>query len=491
MSAVFYAIYLAVSMPVTAIASCAAYLVIVPSVYAATLTRVLVSRPAWLPDAPQWPRAPAYSDPGVLQYFYGPALADVAQVAQNAFDDGQRRWRLGIQTMFRSPRQRGSPLGSPLKLAAAAGMTAGSLLGIVAIAGCVLLHAVVAGLTAVVVRAFSAALRGAGSAISRARDTPMTCPACSEPVPCPSLACPGNGCKRRHDDLRPGQFGVLRRRCGCGAALRTTLFPGSPRAIAFCPRCDQPLEGRPGADTDITLPVFGTSRAARVRVLASMVTQLKMWDRDGQLTAVPTNPVAAREDEHTVRLATKAGTPRLRVLDAGDEGSPLAGRVLEAHSGQSRTFVIAIDPTKDPDELRPDQAYERDRRLIEATGVPAGEARLAIVFTESALPDASSGRLARWARRELGLGDLVRSARRDFKECRFFAAAQPAHEEASRAPAASLMRWLLAPDGIAPSPSRVVTDFRAARERSYRWQRRYVFASMVTSAALLVLLLAS
>ena len=91
-----------------------------------------------------------------------------------------------------------------------------------------------------------AVLRGADSAFLGVKNIRMVCPACSERVPYPGYVCPGGGCARRHRDVRPGRFGIMRRRCQCGTRMSTLLLFGSSRMAAFCPHCGHPLEHRPG-----------------------------------------------------------------------------------------------------------------------------------------------------------------------------------------------------------------------------------------------------
>ena len=119
-------------------------------------------------------------------------------------------------------------------------------------------------------------------------------------------------------------------------------------------------------------------------------------------------------------------------------------------------------------------AYVKTLEQIKAMGVDSREARLAVVFTTGDLVNSSDRKVVRWARRELGLSDLVSSVRRDFKDSRFFCAdtEKPGH-------GVSLLRWLLIADGVAPDRSRVVVDVREEEEISYRWHRRYVFAAVL------------
>ena len=75
-----------------------------------------------------------------------------------------------------------------------------------------------------------------------------------------------------------------------------------------------------------------------------------------------------------------------------------------------------------PDSRSPDDVYHRTYQQIKEMGVALSEARLAVVFSHADQIDRPEG-AAEWARRELGLGNLVTSARQNFKETGFFCTA--------------------------------------------------------------------
>ena len=77
--ALLYAGYLALAIPISAVAAFAAYSVGLPVAYFVGLWRVLVDRPPSLPSPKRQPKRPADADPAVLQYFYGPALIGMAK----------------------------------------------------------------------------------------------------------------------------------------------------------------------------------------------------------------------------------------------------------------------------------------------------------------------------------------------------------------------------------------------------------------------------
>ena len=105
-------------------------------------------------------------------------------------------------------------LTAPLGIGAAAGMAAGTALGTLAAGACAVTHLIVVSLSAGAVRAAGAVLRAADSAMLRIRNIRMFCPVCFQRVPYPGYLCPdAPTCKRAHRDVRPGRFGIVRRRC--------------------------------------------------------------------------------------------------------------------------------------------------------------------------------------------------------------------------------------------------------------------------------------
>jgi hypothetical protein len=151
---------------------------------------------------------------------------------------------------------------------------------------------------------------------------------------------------------------------------------------------------------------------------------------------------------------------------------------------KTQTLVLAVDAVSRPLDL----AYEQALQLIETTGVKARSARLAVVFCGGDLNGARSGKVARWASRQLGLGDLVRTVRSAFTETCFFCVAALPADEAAHESVGSLLRWLLSNYGVSPSPTLIAVDPGQVRERSYRWHRRFVFVLVATMSSALLLL---
>src|SRR5215831_10537888 len=489
--AFFYLIYLVIVVPAAALAAAAVYGIGVPVRYFIALARVLVVRPPGLPAPQRRPRLPADADPAVLQYFYGPAAADADQALRAAYDDCRGFWDSGTRKIRSYMRGDKPWITRPLGVGGAAGMAVGTAAGAAVAAGCALIQLVAVGVSAALVRAAGAGLRGIDSALLRVKNIRMVCPACSERVPYPGYVCPGDGCARRHRDVRPGRFGILRRRCECGTRMNTLLLFGSSRMAAFCPHCGHPLEHRPGEAPEIVLPFFGATGAGKTRLLFSMVTQLHVWSDQKQLTAEFGDSSTARELDvadrllrsgtstigtsvelpraHVIRLILKKGTRILQMYDAAGERFYNTDRTQElGYLNKARTFILVIDPLSveafwqqlpaskqaELSSLRsaapsPDLAYQQTHQQIEAMGVQLRKARLAVVFSRADLIGSPGGDVAEWARSELGLGNLVRSATQNFKEAHYFRTAAVmdsgglVHESI-----AVLMRWVLARDGV-------------------------------------------
>ena len=486
--------YLAVSVPASAAVAFAGYAIAVPCAYVAGLGKVLATRPPELPAPRRRPRSPPDGDPAVLQYFYGPALADADHALQVAMASCRKLWEFGVDGAAQSfDTDDGVWFTGPLGVGGAVGMALGTVVGILIAAVVALAYLLVVLVSAALVRAMGAVLRRADSVMLAVKNVKMVCPHCYQRVPYPAYDCPGSDCTRRHRDVRPGRYGILRRRCHCGAPLNTLLLLGSSRMAAFCPHpgCERSLEHRPGEVPEIILPLFGATGAGKTRLLFGMVTQLRTWTEQGQLEAEFGDSSTARELEvadrlirsggsttgtsielpraHVIRLKLKQGVRILQLYDAAGERFYHTDRTQELrYLSQARTFILVIDPLSVPGfwqqlpastqaELSPvrsaapspELAYQQTHQEIEAMGVQLRKVRLAVVFSRADLIDMPGGEVSEWARRELGLGNLIRSAAANFKETGYFRTAAVAdtngfmHESV-----ANLMRWVMSREGL-------------------------------------------
>jgi len=522
--ALLYVVYLACVVPISAIVAFAVYSVGLPVAYFVSLGRVLVVRPPSLPSPKRQPKIPAGSDPAVLQYFYGPALVDADHTVRVAYGSCRDLWQRGAKAVASSFEGDNSLFTGPMGVGGAIGMIAGTAVGTVATAACAFIQLLTVGVSAAAVRAAGAALRAADSAVLRIKNIRMVCPNCYTRVPYPAYECPGRGCNRRHRDVRPGRFGIIRRRCQCGARLKTLLLFGSSRMSAHCPNCGYSLEHRPGEAPEIVLPFFGATGAGKTRLLFSMVVQLRKWSDEGSPESAKEEPTGDRHageratggrpvqeqargererltvefgdsttsrklesagrllspetatdktppelpQAYIIRLSSRHGTRILHMFDAAGELFYTSERTQELrYLDKATTFVLVIDPLSveaywdrlPPDqqaELKPvrsaapspDLAYQQAHQEIEAMGVQLGKTRLAVVFSRADLIDGPGDDVATWASDELGLGNLVRSARLNFKEACFFRTAAVMVDGAMHESIPTLMRWVLTHNGV-------------------------------------------
>jgi ABC-type phosphonate transport system ATPase subunit len=494
LAAALYAAYLALVIPAAAFAAAAAYTAGLPIVYVRGLGTVLATRPAGLPRPQRWPEPSEGADPAVLQYFYGPAVADADHAVRVAYGNCLKLSRFGAHAIEEAFTQDDAVWFTwPLGVGGAVGMAAGIAAGTLITACLALIHLAVVGVSAALTRATGAVLRGVDSAMLWVKNVRMVCPHCYERVAYPAYDCPGAGCSRRHRDVRPGKFGILRRRCSCSASMNTLLLLGSSRMAAFCPHpgCGKSLEHRPGEAPEIILPFFGATGAGKTRLLLSMVTQLQKWTDQGQLKAEFADSSTTRAlasagqvlrsgsstagtsvelpRANVIRLNLKKGTRILQMYDAAGERFYNTERTQELrYLDKAQTFILVIDPlsveafwqqlpigsqaklSRDRSAApSPELAYQQTHQQIEAMGVKLTKVRLAVVFSRADLIGAPAGEAADWARNELGLGNLIRSITQNFKEARYFRTAAISDGDGHvHESIAVLMRWVLTREGV-------------------------------------------
>lgn len=489
-----YLAYLAVTVPASAAVACAAYAIGMPAAYLNGLGQVLVARPSALPAPRKWPEPPADGDPAILQYFYGPAMADADHAVRVAFGNCRKLWDSGAKAA------RDCVTGDevawftgPLGVGGAIGMAVGTAAGALITAAFAAIHLVVVMTSAGLVRVTGAVLRGADSALLRVKNVRMVCPYCYERVPYPGYDCPGDNCAYRHKDVRPGRYGIVRRRCRCGARMNTLLLLGSSRMAAFCPHpgCGRSLEHRPGKAPEMVLPFFGATGAGKTRLLFSMVTQLREWTEKGRLKAESGDSSTARQLEiadpvmrsggstigtsvelprgYVIRLTLGKHTRILHLFDAAGERFYHTERTQElTYLSKARTLILVIDPLSVEAFWRtlpaatqaelsparsaapsPELAYQQTHQQIEAMGVPLKKVRLAVAFSRADLIGLPDGDVAQWARTELGLGNLIRSIKQNFADVGYFRTAAIMDADGGmHASIAELMGWVMAGEGV-------------------------------------------
>src|ERR1700680_1500544 len=94
-AAALYLGYVAAAGLLAAAVAVAVYGLGLPAAYLAGLGEVLAVRPAGLSPPGTWPQLPEGADPAVLQYFYGPAMADARHATAVAYRRCQALWSRG------------------------------------------------------------------------------------------------------------------------------------------------------------------------------------------------------------------------------------------------------------------------------------------------------------------------------------------------------------------------------------------------------------
>ena len=203
--------YIAASGLLAAAVAIAAYGLALPAGYLAAVGQVTALRPAEL-SAESWPQSPEGSDPAVLQYFYGPAMADARHAMTVAYQRSREWWGDGAGWVSSALHSDLLPVTVPAGIGGAVGMVAGASGRRPPPRG---------GLRC---RLSAHRRRGHGrrpghrgrAAQHRLRAAQaeehgrIHCPNCGERAPYPGYVCPGaRGALHRHRDVRPGRFGIV------------------------------------------------------------------------------------------------------------------------------------------------------------------------------------------------------------------------------------------------------------------------------------------
>ena len=99
-----------------------------------------------------------------------------------------------------------------------------------------------------------------------------SCPSCQKKYSLPSYIC---RCGREHTSLIPSKYGILSRKCECGAKLRTTFFNGRHKLPGkwVCPHCGYELGGP--LQIDIPIPVVGGPSSGKTCYISMAISQIE------------------------------------------------------------------------------------------------------------------------------------------------------------------------------------------------------------------------
>lgn len=466
--------------------------------YMIASVQVLYTRPSGLPARKRVFTPPAGGDPARPSYFYGPARSDVHYIRQVAWSEWQRAaqwWQEEAVGALRDPDTASPSLTWPV----AAGLTVGLIVALPLAAlpaGAVwLIQEMLVGVATVGVRCTAAILRAVDSGLLFVRHVQVRCVACFEGLSYPAYLCPNLECRDIHWDIRPGPYGVLRRKCHCGQPMPTLLLLGAARKLdAICSNraCKQPLEHRPGEEREVIFPLFGAKGAGKTLLLYGIIKTLqasvrpgirvetgdastasRIRDLDSALAEDYPVPATAAELPKAYVLRLRIGRYRriVQLIDAAGELFYSSQRSEDlVYLGAANTFVLVIDPlsindfwdrlpSAKQDRLaagrsvapHPQPVYQQTADRITEMGGQRAPRRLAIVLSRADVigqefgPGASTGDGVRtWAEDALGLAGLIREAKFDFRDVALFHTAPFGSKENCLT---DLVHWLMRAEG--------------------------------------------
>lgn len=444
------------------------------------------------PNEPQDSREPAYE-----HYLFRQVRQDVtlalsrvfSRVRREAVADARRIWTRRVAGPWNVYYLWRRLTGLLLLLGLALGTLASALLLAAATVVQLLIMLLVAGLGISAIFA----LRAVDSILLRIRGITIKCPKCYRHIPYPSYKCPG--CGVLHHDIRPGRYGVIRRRCSCGQrSLPTLLILGSHRLTAFCPHkiCGVPLAEGVGTATEAVLAVFGGSNVGKTRLLAIMVMALREQASRGAATVDHADVLTTRRlGELTPALVANqpmsrtgldlprayslyvslAGAHRrlIHFFDTGGEQFYDSEKLATLEYFRSaRTLIFVIDPfaidgvwdVLEPDRRQefspradhsPSYVFQQLVRNVKEMKADLKQIRLGVTVSKADMlareglpaPAPGSAAVERWLT-DMDQENLVRSMRHMFGEVRFFHTSAMMADGTVPQAVNSLVGWALA-----------------------------------------------
>jgi Double-GTPase 2 len=430
------------------------------------------------------------------QYFLGPVFADFVSIVADAIER-QKGTLASVWTRAAEVREGG---GSMLESAAGTGIAIGIVVGAVggvALTSVIaLIHGLIAIFGAIAAVISAMLLRGADTLHRYLAGVHMTCPDCVQAVrPYAAYRCPS--CYELHRDIRPGRRGILQRVCTCGGRLPTLLLVGAFRLTAVCPKCGATLPSRFGKAPEVILPVFGSVKSGKTRLIYMLVLAIQELvissggivelDEDTKdeinriaeqlsITGSPSPTVPKSPEAFVLRVKLGLGERYIFLFDAAGElhyrdASLDTLRYLE----KANTLIYVCDPLAADgvwnhftdaqqdafaairsDWSEAELAYELSRDQVRRFIGKRRPGRLAFVVTKGdVLADAqildpsATVRGLVYEEAWMNMGNVVREAEHSFGQVEYFKTAAIESDSGSvDASVAALASWLLSPAGI-------------------------------------------
>ena len=431
-----------------------------------------------------------------VQYYLGPVLADFARIVG---DTAERQrgtltsvWANAVEVQEGS----GSLIESAAGIGVAIGVGLGTIGGVAVTILIVLIHAAIAIFGAIAAAVSAVLLRGADTLLRYLAGVHMTCPVCVQAIrPYAAYRCPS--CGELHRDVRPGRRGIVQRVCVCGGRLPTLLLVGAFRLTAVCPRCGVTLPSSFGKAAEIIIPVFGSVKAGKTRLIYMLVLAIQELvtsnggivelddDTTDEVNRIAEQLSTTGSPSPTVPKAPKPLTLHIR-LGLSERNIFLYDAAGELHYrdvsldtlrylGKANTLIYAVDPLAADgvwdhfsatqqdaltairsDWAEAEIAYELSRDQVRRIIGKRRPGRLAFVVTKGDVladarlldPDVTIRGLVKeedW----MNMGNIVREAEQSFVQVEYFNTDAIAGESGSvDASVTALASWLLLADGI-------------------------------------------
>jgi hypothetical protein len=172
----------------------------------------------------------------------------------------------------------------------------------------------------------------------RWRGVTMDCPHpdCYQQFRLPHYRCPT--CGARHEQLVPGSYGVLKRRCQCGTLLPTSEVNGRERLRAFCPHCGRELPPGGRDMRHVHLPMIGGRAVGKSTMVTRIVMALDDLSHETGYELI----FPGAEDRQRF-VAERAELEAGRDLHPTATLSPRAFLVVLKHAHETNTLVYLYD----------------------------------------------------------------------------------------------------------------------------------------------------
>lgn len=212
-------------------------------------------------------------DPGQTAYFFGESYVQLWETLTAAWEKNGEKIKdsfFGIGEVWGDSNVYTAICLSIFKLAI---LISVAVFGTIFTAVFSLIHIVFLLILSLLVYLGFVLLRGINAIYSVMRGIGTNCynSECQRKFTLPVYVCPR--CKAKHYKLVPSKFGILKRKCTCGALLPTTFINGRQKLESLCPHCEH--SAIKGANKNLLIPVIGGVAAGKTTFITFAINQIE------------------------------------------------------------------------------------------------------------------------------------------------------------------------------------------------------------------------